>query len=133
MLSLVIGLVIGVPLSALMLWLSGKIFKQAISYGKAILPALIIWAVGAVFSVIMLAVYDPTLAGVGILAVLGVVNFIIGLALYLLLPKMMFNLEWGKGVLTGLVWWVFMLIVGLIIGMIVMALALAFGLMAAFA
>lgn len=130
-LSLVIGLIIGVPLSALMLWLSGRIFKQSVGYVKAIIPALIIWAVGAAFGVIISLVYQPDMMGLGALVAIGGTNFTISLALYLLLPKLMFKLEWGRGVLTGLVWWALMLGVSFVMGAIVgvfTALGIALGL-----
>jgi hypothetical protein len=118
----VISLVITVPLSALALFLSGKIFKQGIGFGRAFLAALIVGAVGFVLTLI-----GPLSGSLTLTGALAIVSFLVGLALYLVLPKLMFNLEWGKGLLVGLVWLVIMLVVTFIIGLIIGIIALVLG------
>ena len=82
--------------------LSGKIFKQGIAYGKAFLAALVVGIVGFVLGLI-----GPLSGSASLTGVMGAIGFLAGLALYLVLPTLMLHLEWGKGVLTGLVWFGF--------------------------
>jgi len=125
----IISLIVMIPLSALGLWISGKIFKIKIDYVKALLPAAILVGVGFLISI-------PQWFMTSIAIMLGIsgLGFIVGLALYLTLPKLFFNLEWGKGLLVGLVWFGIMLvagfIVGIVIGLVGFAIAMAVGLAA---
>ncbi|MEA3515194.1 MAG: hypothetical protein U9R34_06965 [Nanoarchaeota archaeon] len=48
-----ISFVITIPLSALALFLSGKIFKQDIPYDKSLIPALIIGVISLIFGLMM--------------------------------------------------------------------------------
>lgn len=109
-----ISFVVTVPLSALALFLSGKIFKQDISYGKSFIPSLIVGVIGLIFGLIM----QITTNWILIIIIIGL-SWIVSLVLYLTLPKLIFDLEWNKGILVGLVWFGFMLAVNLVIGVIV--------------
>ncbi len=109
-----ISFVITVPLSALTLFLSGKIFKQNIPYDKSLIPALIIGVISLIFGLIMQAASD----WIVIIILLGFSSVII-LALYLTLPKLIFNLKWNKGLLIGLVWFGFMVAVSFVVRIII--------------
>ena len=106
--------VITVPLSALVLFLNGKIFKQDIPYDKSLIPALIIGVISLIFGLIMQAASD----WIVIIILLGFSSVII-LALYLTLPKLIFNLKWNKGLLIGLVWFGFMVAVSFVVRIII--------------
>lgn len=128
----IISLIVMLPLSALGLWLSGKIFKIQIAYVKALVPAAILTGIG--FLISMIITFIPQLALWFIIPINVIGLFFVTLIIYLTLPKLFFNLEWGKGMLVGLVWFGIMLvagfIVGLIIGMIALAIGMAIGLAA---
>ena len=106
--------VITVPLSALVLFLNGKIFKQDIPYDKSLIPALIIGVISLIFGLIMQAASD----WIVIIILLGFSSVII-LALYLTLPKLIFNLKWNKGLLIGLVWFGFMVALSFVVRIII--------------
>ncbi|MBD3313698.1 hypothetical protein GF345_04615 [Candidatus Woesearchaeota archaeon] len=127
----VITLVLMIPLSALGLWISANIFKiRRITYVRALLPALILAFAGFVITIPQWF-YDDIL----IALVIGSVGFLVSAVLYLVLPKLFFDLEWKKGLLVGLVWFGLMMVIGFVIGMIVGILAfvigIALGIMAA--
>jgi hypothetical protein len=105
-----------VPLSALALWLTGKIFKEKIGYLKSLLPASIISLIGGLFSI-------PSLmtSFTSITIIMGVVSFLVNLALYLLLPKLFFRFGWKRGLLIGIVWYAMILVVGFALGIVVAA------------
>jgi len=106
--------VITVPLSALILFLSGKIFKQDIPYDKSLIPALIIGVISLIFGLIMQAASN----WIVIIILLGFSSVIV-LALYLILPKLILNLKWNKGLLIGLVWFGFMVVVSFVVRIII--------------
>ena len=110
------------PLSALMLWLSAKIFKQKVTYAKALLPALVIVIIGLILGIP--SIYSDSIVLVLLLAIAG---FLISVAFYFTLPRLMLKLPWNKALLTGLLWWVFMIIIGLIITFIIMVIIFSFG------
>jgi len=108
-----VGFIVLLPISALILWVSGRIFKVGIPYVKALIPAAIIGVVG-----ILISLPSVMMQNIAVSMGTGIINFLVGLALYLVLPKYIFNLEWKTGLLVGLVWFVLMIVVGLIVGMI---------------
>lgn len=110
LLSNVIGLLVTIFIGAWVLQLTGKIFKEKISYKKALGPASIIGVVAFLIAL-------PVVFAAGLTIAFGIINFVVVLLLYLFLPKMMLGIK--KGVVLGLVWWIFMLIVGVIIALIV--------------
>lgn len=110
LLANVVSLLVTIFIGAWILQLAGKIFKEKISYKKALGPASIIGVVAFLIAL-------PAVFAAGLAVAFGIINFIVVLLLYLFLPKMMLKIK--KGVVLGLVWWVFMLIVGLIIALIV--------------
>lgn len=118
----IIILVITIPLGALMLFLSGKIFKEEISYSKAIIATLII-----VFVDFVLKLIGPLSGNPVIIGIMGIIGFLVSLALYLILPKAIFNLEWKKGLLIGLVWFLFMLVVAFFLAIVVFYIAITIG------
>ena len=116
--------VITVPLSALVLFLVGKIFKEELGYGKSLIAALISPVVGILISLPNSLISSPVL-----MIVIGVISFLIGGAVHLTVPKFIFGLEWKRGLLIGVVWWVVMIILGMITGLIIgtiMAVFIAF-------
>lgn len=117
-----ISFVVTVPLSALALFISCKIFKQDIQYSKSIIPALIIGVIGLIFGLIIQITSNWIVA-----IIIAGFSFIVSLALYLTLPKLMFNLEWNKGIVVGIVWCGFMLVISLVIGVIAGIIAVAIG------
>ena len=118
-----ISLIIIVPLSALMLFLSSKIFKVPVPYSKALIPALIIGGIGFLFSVIS-ALLQTSLATIAISVVIGIVSLLVSIALHLTLPTLILKMEWGKGLLIGLVWGAFNFVVGLIVAGVLFIIAL---------
>ena len=109
-----VSLIVTVPISAGILVLSGKIFKQKVGYVKSLLAAFIL---GIVSFVIGLPAWF--VQNIFILALSGVVSFVVGVALYLTLPRFIHGLEWKSALLVGLVWWVGMIIVSLILAIII--------------
>ncbi|MBT4540816.1 hypothetical protein HOC35_04855 [Candidatus Woesearchaeota archaeon] len=118
-----ITFIITVPLSALALFFAAKIFKVDVSYKNALLPALIVAGVGFVLKLI--GAFAGSLIVIGVIGVLG---FFISIALYLILPKYIYHLEWKEGLLVGVVWFGFMLVVGFILGIIIGVIAVIVGL-----
>ncbi len=117
---IIIASVIGLFISALLLWLSAKIFKQKLSYGKSLGPAAIVVVSGLFFSLIGLI--DPIIN-----IITSILGMLVGLALFLTLPSLLLKMEWNKGLLVGLVWMVFSFVLGLIlmvIGGVIVALVL---------
>ena len=119
-------LVILIPISALMLMISTKIFKiDDSSFKTAILIAAIAGAVSFVIRV--LGSLIPVGVGTAIVSVLLIV-VVCGVMLYLI--KMKYVLDWGKAALVWLIWLVFYLVAALIVSSILAAILLAAGLMA---
>lgn len=107
----VVSLVIMVPLSALLLMFSTKIFKLSDqSYKTAIITTLIIYVISFVLSLI--GMFAATL-------ILSVISIIVMVVLGLWLIKTRYKLEWGKAALVWLVWFIFTLIASSIVGFIV--------------
>lgn len=120
----VLTMVLVFPLSALGLWISGRIFKvKGITFVKALLPAAIMVLVGFVLSI-----PQWFAQGMAVLLTMSGLGFLVGVALYLTLPKLFFGLEWKKSMLIGLVWLAIMLIIGLIVGIVVGILSVVIGL-----
>jgi len=117
-----VGFIITVPVSALMLWVTGKIFKEDIDFLKSFFAAAIIGVVGLVLGLI-----GPLTGSLTVTGIMMILGFIVSLALYLILPKLFFDLEWGRGILVGLVWFAFMFVIGMVIGAIVTAIIIAVG------
>ena len=113
-----IGFILTVPLSALALWLSTKIFKVQVTYVKALVPALIATGVGSLFGIISI-VLDVSLAYGIIGVVMTGLSILVSIALYLVLPTLILKIEWKQGLLVGLVWMVFAFVAGMIISVII--------------
>ena len=118
----IISLIIVVPLSALILFLVGKMFHEEISYVKALLTALIVGATSFVIGLI-----GPLSKNTSLTLIMTGVGFIVTIALMLTLPKFMFALEWKKGLLIGLSWWGIYLAVAFIVALIAAAIVLMLG------
>ncbi len=125
MFSLITGIIM-IPLSALALFLSGKIFKKDIKFRKALIPAIVIFVVS--FAINILGTLSGSLV---IIAAIGVLSFLVGVTLYLTLPKFLLGLEWKDSLLIGLIWFGIMLVVGLIVGIISAIVGVIIGLKAA--
>ncbi|MBS1266799.1 MAG: hypothetical protein MAG795_00768 [Candidatus Woesearchaeota archaeon] len=117
----IVSLVFTIPLGALMLFFSAKIFKKELSYVKALVPALIVGLSG-----FMLGLIGPASGNQVVATVMGLVGFFVGITLYLTLPKLLLKYEWPDSLKVGAVWFGFMLVVSFIIGLIVVAISLAF-------
>ena len=116
----IIGLVIGVPVGAVLLMLASKIFKLAdTSYLTALKVVGISGVVAAVLSVI--GSFLPPALAILLLAVQGIV----GIALSIYLIKTFYDEEWKETLLTWLVWMVFSMILYFVIMMIFGALFMA--------
>jgi FtsH-binding integral membrane protein len=110
-----ISLAFTIPLSGFVLWLTGKMFKEQFSYGKSVLAALIIGVVGIVIG--SPAYFSGSLWVVGSVFV---VNILVGIALYLTLPKFIFKLSsWGEAVGIGAIWLVLAFVVNFMVELIV--------------
>ena len=114
-----ITLVITVPLSALALFLSGKIWKVKLEFGKCLVAALIIGVIR--FVVEILGQFTSNV----MIIVLAVLNYMVSIALYLTLPQLFWKFEWKNSLLIGAVWFGFMLVVGAVLGIIVTGIAAA--------
>ncbi|MBD3318315.1 hypothetical protein GF342_00210 [Candidatus Woesearchaeota archaeon] len=104
--TLIVSLVVFViftPLSALLLWLSAKIFHVPRTYVQSLWPALILGVFSALIG--LLAMNVGSFASI----IISAIGMIVQLALYLLLPSWMLHVDYGKGALVGLVWLGFMI------------------------
>jgi len=119
--QVIVGLIM-IPLSALLLMISTKIFKISdSSYKTAIKVALLVQIASIIFTVIQYFLPAPIDSIVGILQWI-LVTILLGLWLV----KKSYNLDWGKGALVWLVWavlsvvlaFVLALIIGIIVGII---------------
>ena len=119
----ILGLVISIPLSALLLMFSAKIFKlQDTSYKTAIKILAIIGVVGFILDAIIFT-FLPTLV-----TVLGIIQFIIlNIILAIIFIKQFYNIEWKQTLLVWLVWFLFGLVLMVVVGIIIGILAFAFG------
>ena len=126
---MIVGALVSIPISAWILFLSGKIFNKQLSYTKSLFPATIIAIVGIIFSsatrFISSSLFNNVDASAASLlaitipvVVLSILSFLVTIALYLLLPKYTFGFEWKEGLLIGLVWYGIMLVVSFIIGIV---------------
>ena len=126
MLGLIIGIVtiiIMIPLNALLLMISTKIFKiKDSSYMTAIKVACILGVVSIVLSII--GNFLPTIGQI----IFWLSMIIVSIALALWLIKSMYTLDWGKAALVWLVWFVLSLIVGFILGLIIGVIVIMIGL-----
>jgi len=119
----IIALIISVPLSALLLMFSAKIFKlQDTSYKTAIKILAIIGIVGFILDAIIFT-FLPTVT-----IVLSVIQFIIlNIILAIILIKQFYYLEWKQTLLVWLVWFLFSLVLMVVVGIIVSIIGVAFG------
>jgi hypothetical protein len=125
MASLIIGIVttiIMIPLNALLLMISTKIFKiKDTSYMTALKVAAILGVVSIVLSVI--GNFLPTVGQI----IFWLSMIIVSIVLALWLIKSMYSLDWGKAALVWLVWFVLSLIVGFIFALIIAAIVVLVG------
>ena len=108
-----------IPISALLLMLSTKIFKLS---NTKYLTAIKITAILGVISIIITVIgkYAPT---IGLYATfISIILVSILLAMWLI--KSSYKLDWGKSILVWLVWFIFELVAAFVIGMIVAAVLL---------
>ena len=126
MMALIISIVttiIMIPLNALLLMISTKIFKiKDTSYMTALKVAVILGVVSIVLSII--GNFLPTIGQIIFWLSMAVVSII--LALWLI--KSMYSLDWGKTALVWLVWFVLSLIVGFILALIIGVIVVMVGL-----
>ena len=116
--TIVLDLII-IPISALLLMLSTKIFKLS---NTKYLTAIKITAILGVISIIITVIgkYAPT---IGLYATfISIILVSILLAMWLI--KSSYKLDWGKSILVWLVWFIFELVAAFVIGMIVAAVLL---------
>ncbi|MBI2130112.1 hypothetical protein HYU07_07855 [Candidatus Woesearchaeota archaeon] len=117
----VISTIIMVPISALLLMLSTKIFKlKDTSYGTAFMVALIVGIVGLIFSII-------GSVSIALAMIMAIVSFIVSIILGLWLINAKYKIDWSKTALVWLIWFVLSIIAAFIIGLIVAAIAVAIG------
>ncbi len=116
-----IGLVLTIPLGALMLFLAGKIFKKEISFVSALLPSSIVGLASYGLGLVGPATQNDTVAGVMI-----AISFLTSVALYLTLPKLLLKLEWNDSLKVGAVWMGLMFAVGFFVGIIMGLIAAIF-------
>ncbi len=103
-----------IPLNALILMISTKIFKTAdSSYKTAIKITAILGIVSIVF--VIIGYFLPTIGQIIVWLSLIVVSVV--LALWLI--KSNYSLDWGKTALVWIVWIVLSLIVAFILGLII--------------
>src|SRR3989344_8553661 len=116
-----------IPLSALLLWLSSKIFSlKNQSYKTAIFIAAIITVVNYIINLIISAItgYNTSVASNPLALVAETLAYIILIWIFVSfllawgLIKIKYELEWGKAFLVWLVWAVFNFILGLLISVI---------------
>jgi len=119
----ILGLIISVPLSALLLMFSTKIFKiQDTSYKTAIKILAIIGIIGFILDAIIFT-FLPTMV-----IVFGIIQFVIlNIILAIILIKQFYNLELKQTLLVWLVWFLFSLVLVVIIGIIIGIIAVALG------
>ncbi len=111
--SIVIAIIM-IPLNALLLMISTKIFKiKDSSYKTAIMVTLILGIVSIVLQVI--GYFLPAVGKIIFWLSMAIVSII--LALWLIKSK--YNLDWGKSALVWLVWFVLSIVVGIILAVIV--------------
>ena len=117
-----ITIAIMIPISALVLMISTKLFKlKDSSYKTAILIALILGVANAIVSLI--GDFVPSIA-----VYIGLISLVlVSILLAIYLVKSKYNLEWGKAILVWLVWLVINLIVAFIVAMILAAIFVAVG------
>ncbi|MFC1768069.1 hypothetical protein ACFLZ2_05985 [Candidatus Margulisiibacteriota bacterium] len=117
-----IGLVISIPLSALILMLSAKIFKLAdVSFKTPLKIAAILGVSSFVFD----ALTNTVLASAA--GVMGLVQFLaVNVALAVYLIQKLYTLDLKKSLLVWLVWLVLSIILMIIVGVIVGLIAGAF-------
>lgn len=111
--TLLITTAVMIPLNALLLMLSTKIFKLAdSSYKTAIKIALIVGVIGLVLNFVGTAIGTFGFA----ITILNWVAISILLAAYLV--KTNYNIEWGKAWLVWLVWFAFSIVLGIVVGIV---------------
>jgi hypothetical protein len=115
----ILGFIISVPLSALLLMFSTKIFKlRDTSYKTAIKILAIIGVIGFIFDAIVFT-FLPTMV-----IVLGIIQFIIlNIILAIIFIKQFYGIEWKQTLLVWLVWFLFSLVL-LVIVVIIGAVAI---------
>ena len=125
----ILALIISVPLSALLLMFSAKIFKlQDTSYKTAIKILAIIGVIGFILDAIIFT-FLPTMV-----IVLAMIQFIIlNIILAIIFIKQFYNLEWKQTLLVWLVWFLFSLVLMVVVGIIVGIIGLALGFASAMA
>ena len=84
------------PVSALVLFLLGNIFKEKLGFGKSLIAALIITGVSLLFgffSYLINSIFQYELWIVTSLSVaVGIISFVLNLALHITIPKFLFEL-----------------------------------------
>lgn len=119
----IVTAIIMIPLNALVLMISTKIFKiKDSSYMTALKVAAILGVVSIVLTII--GNFLPTIGQIIFWLSMAIVSII--LALWLI--KSMYSLDWGKTALVWLVWFVLSLVVGFIIGLIIGVIVVMVGL-----
>lgn len=103
-----------VPLYALMLLLSGKIFKEKIAYVKALIPALIQGAFNYIIIITLSFIDNLT-----VIRIISYTDFVVTLAIFLTLPTLILKIKWKKGLLVGLVWYIFAVITNYLVSPII--------------
>ena len=99
--------VLSIPFNMLFLWIAGKITKAKIRFWRCFLPSLCIGALISLAFVLQSILVIPIVSA--LLAWIVQAAYVI---LYFVLPKLLFGLEWKKGILTGFLWVLFASIAG---------------------
>ncbi len=95
--SWAIAILIATFLNGLILFFIAKFFKENISYRKAIFVSSILSVVLLVSEILNNVPYTKQ-------TWLVIMDFLAYFTFQLILPKLIFDLEWKKGLLIGLVW-----------------------------
>ncbi len=111
------------PVSALVLFLLGNIFKEKLGFGKSLIAALITTGVSLVFGFFVYlidAIFQYEFGLVTFLSVvIGIISFVVNLTLHLTVPRFLFGLEWERGLMIGGIWYIVLMMISAIIGILV--------------
>ncbi len=130
---MVVGLVVGTLLSALVLWVTTKIFGIKTGFGKPFGIAVILGLIAFVWQLLGFIVgLLPVVGGV-----LGIIMMVLGIFVYLgilviaaVLIKSRYGVDWGKALLIWLVWLVILMVIGGILWGVMVVIAMIFGIAA---
>lgn len=124
------GLVVGTLISALVLWVTTKIFGIKTGFGKPFGIAVILGIIMFCWQLLSLLVGILPVVG----GVLGIIMMVLGIFVYLgvlviaaVLIKKKYAVDWGKALLIWLVWLVILMVLGGIVFGILAVISMVFG------